>query len=242
MAGLLGLFFFNDGVWQLVSFGGAGAGLASLFRKAVDAAPSDSVSAESLSALLNTLLQRLSGQFHSLLKEIRSDLLQMQSLLQDTSEKLARCFSMLDQQDRVHRPLVAGLKGMEMKPNVSEIMTRVMKEGAQINQITHDDAEMQSSVNRAVLLLQFEDLAAQLMARMIDRVQGAETTLQTLHRAALEWNALFQGNGAMLPDERRCRIMAAIKQIESVVDALEKRPEVKSVLQQDMNPGSVELF
>ncbi len=242
MAGLIGLFFFHDGVWQLVSLGAAGAGLVSLFKTAVHAAPFDSAGAESLSASLNTLLQCLSGRVYSLLKEIRSDLLQMQSLLQDASGKLARCFSMLDQQVRADRPLIAGLKEVEMKADVSATTTRVMKEGARSNQITHDNADMQSSVNSAVLLLQFEDLAAQLMARMIDRVQGTEATLQSLHRAALEWDALSRGDGAMSPDERRCRIMAVIQQVTSVIDALEKNPEVKSVLQRDMNPGSVELF
>lgn len=249
MAGLLGLFFLCEGPWQLASFGAACAGLIFLFSKAsANVKPAASAGDDSLAALLILPLRGLSGKSHSLMKAIESDLHQMQSLLQDASEKLVRCFSALDTQIWALRALIVKRNGKgagETQTNTPPDLGRAkgLNGGAEekIDPITRINRDIQSSVNGAVVILQFEDLTAQLMVRLTARVQDAKIILDALHQAALELDAL--SNDRTTPThERRIRVEETIKRAMALIDTMEMATEVKSVLQHDMNVGSVELF
>lgn len=133
---------------------------------------------------------------------------------------------------------------LKAKTDVTDMMTKIkelnkkMLEG--VNEISRINADVQSNVNSAVTALQFEDLAVQLVERLVYRIERMETMLNGIGslKVNLEHKSLSSDNGRDAYHDRLCRIKEAVG---NALLLLEEKNE-ESITQQHMSAGSVELF
>lgn len=133
---------------------------------------------------------------------------------------------------------------LKAKTDVTDMMTKIkelnkkMLEG--VNEISRINADVQSNVNSAVTALQFEDLAVQLVERLVYRMKRMETMVKGIGslKVDAEDQPLSSDNAGNQYHDRLSRIKAAVG---NALLLLEERDE-ESITQQHMRAGSVELF
>ena len=133
---------------------------------------------------------------------------------------------------------------LKAKADVTEMMDRIrilnQKMQESMKEVSRINTEIKSSVDTAVTALQFDDLVVQVMARITGRLEKMETLLSRISGLGLETGLGSEGaNGGPAGDLGRLRAMKA-----ALSEALQRlgKDETRSVTQQQIRAGSIELF
>jgi methyl-accepting chemotaxis protein len=133
---------------------------------------------------------------------------------------------------------------LKAKADVTEMMDRIrilnQKMQESMKEVSRINTEIKSSVDTAVTALQFDDLVVQVMARITNRLEKMEALLSRISSLGLETGPGSEGaNGGPAGDLDRFRAMKAV-----MGEALQRlgEGENKSILQQQISAGSIELF
>ncbi len=159
------------------------------------------------------LSERISGHVH----EIQGSLQEVGGITKDLASK-DMSFALKAKADLTD--MMARIKVL------NERMLECMREISRIN------TDIQSNVNSAVTSLQFEDLATQLVRRIVNHLDGIEKMLNSIGRIKMG------GDIRKVDGDLISRIK---KEIEDAISLLEKRDD-ESIRQERIIAGSIELF
>ncbi|MBI5746009.1 MAG: hypothetical protein HZA13_03295 [Nitrospirae bacterium] len=159
------------------------------------------------------LSERISGHVH----EIQGSLQEVGGITKDLASK-DMSFALKAKADLTD--MMARIKVL------NERMLECMREISRIN------TDIQSNVNSAVTSLQFEDLATQLVRRIVNHLDGIEKMLNSIGRIKMG------GDIGKVDGDLISRIK---KEIEDAISLLEKKDD-ESIRQERIIAGSIELF
>lgn len=174
-------------------------------------------------AELRKLLSAVSAHGNQQLAEVEADLMQTNFLLCEAIEKLSNSFM------AIHETVAAQLQAIES----------LLKDAGIAHSATDKVLEFQKKIEQevhaAVTGLQFQDMTCQLITRAIKRVDGLNESLQMLGKHGEGMHTEHEHEEiAQLLDEMSTHISTRH-------DALNGGLR-KSVAQQDMGSGEIELF
>lgn len=174
-------------------------------------------------AEVSGLLAEVSDHGTQHLLEAEADLLQITDLLSEAIEKLSASFM------AIHEGM------LEQQAEVEVLLQDVEVSEAVNNRLAALREKVSSEVGETVTNLQFQDMTSQLIARVIKRVNGFAESLI----------ALAEHGANMDPAHEHEEIVTLLKEMSA---SLKNRNEAlngglkKSVRQEDMDSGEVELF
>jgi len=174
-------------------------------------------------AELRKLLSAVSEHGNQQLAEVEADLMQTNFLLCEAIEKLSNSFMAIHETSNAQLQAIAHLLG---EAGVAHSVGEKLHEY---------QVKIEQEVHAAVTGLQFQDMTNQLITRAIKRVDGLNESLQMLAK---------HGAG-MHSEHEHEEIVCLLKEMSSHIstrhDALNGGLR-KSVAQQDMVSGEIELF
>jgi replicative superfamily II helicase len=174
-------------------------------------------------AELRSLLQELASNGESHLAEVEADLSQTTTLLAEAIEKLGVSFF------AIHNAVLAQQKALDVMLSAQNLSE------TEAGQLEIYRQKIADEVGTAVTGLQFQDLTAQLITRIIKRIAGLKELLTSLDEYGDTLNHASS-------NEDIAKLLESINQtlrFKSNVLTTESR---KSVSQQDMDSGDIELF
>lgn len=125
---------------------------------------------------------------------------------------------------------------LKAKADLTDMMARIKVLNERmlecIRKISRINTDIQSNVNSAVTSLQFEDLATQLVRRIVNHLEGMEKMLDSIDRIKV---------GGDIRKMDKDPISRIKREIEDVISSLEKKDD-ESIRQEQMSAGSIELF
>lgn len=172
---------------------------------------------------LRQLLTAVSDHGAQHLVEVEADLNQTTYLLNGAIEKLSNSFM------AIHEAVTA------QEQEINALLNNVdVPEAAQQNIVALRE-KISAEVNEAVTGLQFQDMTSQLIARVVKLINGLRESLAMLAE---------HGEG-MAPEHEHEEIVKLLAEMSAGLntrnDALQGE-HIKSVGQQDMDSGDIELF
>lgn len=174
-------------------------------------------------AELRQLLTAVSDHGAQHLLEVEADLNQTTFLLSGAIEKLGNSFM------TIHSAVT------DQEQEIDAILEEVNLPEDAYQRLLVLRRKISSEVDAAVTGLQFQDMTSQLIARVVKRVDGLRASLQ----------ALAAHGDDMDPEQEHAEIVKLLEEMSTSLymrnDAL-KGGLMKSVQQQDMTSGEVELF
>ncbi len=180
---------------------------------------SHNVPVSELRALLSVVGEH--GAQH--LVEAEADLAQTSFLLSGAIEKLSESFM------AIHNTISA------QQAAIDELLESVEVETEQYEQIVSLRETISTEVNAAVTGLQFQDMTSQLITRVVKRMNGLKESLETLAEHGNDMDAAHEHE-------------EIVKHLEAMKASLHMRHDalkgglLKSVKQEDMSSGEIELF
>lgn len=174
-------------------------------------------------AEISSLLSEVSDHSIQHLMEAEADLHQTTDLLSGAIEKLSTSFM------EVHEAASA------QQTEIDALINHIEMPAATIEQLLSLRATVETKVNDAVTGLQFQDMTSQLIERVIKRVNGLKGSL----------TALAEHSASMDPAHEHEEVVRLLEEISAglnVRDQTLKGTLNKSVRQEDMDSGEIELF
>lgn len=174
-------------------------------------------------AELRRLLTAVSDHGAHHLVEVESDLAQTTFLLSGAIEKLGDSFM------AIHAAVADQQQQIEALLSVTDIPQETHKKIMGLRE------KIGAEVNAAVTSLQFQDMTSQLIARVIKRVDGLKESLSVLATHG-------EGMGSEHEHEEILNLLEEMSSSLSTRDDALKGGIIKSVAQQDMSSGEIEMF
>jgi len=182
-----------------------------------------------MNSQLKMLLSDISGHSSRHLKEIQSDLVQTNMLLDEAITQLTESFEGITKGVGTYQKAIVNLLPSEAMEQSPDRLQNIVRLNA-VNEI------LAFHINAAVTRLQFEDITSQLIRRAARRVDGLREMLECLGNAALEEleDEVERGVKVDLLEQMLVDIRVKSKLID---DQLRK-----AVAQRRMDCGEMELF
>ncbi len=176
-----------------------------------------------LGSRVKELLAGVSDHGIDHLLEVETDLVQTTILLAEAIERLGANF--LD----LHASLTSQEEQIRIIVSGGQIQSESVERLAQIQ------SDISLHINQAVTSLQFQDLTSQLISRTVQRSAGLRELLCTLD---IVGNVIPNDGGIDEISVVLCEITAKLEQQSIELKSLLR----KTVKQQDLNSGDIELF
>lgn len=177
-------------------------------------------------AELRKLLTAVSDHGNKHLVAVEADLKQAAFLLDEAIAKLGDSFMALDQQITAQEKVLSNLK------------TSDGIDDTESEALASSQAEVQQQIQQVVTNLQFQDMTNQIIERSLKRVDGLKSLIYEIgnHGDQAEAGILVR------EQEEIAEYIEKLKTSISDSDAITNRINNKSVDQQNMSSGSVDLF
>ena len=174
-------------------------------------------------AELRSLLAAVSDHGKQHLVEVEADLVQTAFLLSEAIEKLGESFM------KIHEAVTT------QQAEIESLLCEANLPENYFQKITQYREKIADNVNAAITGLQFQDMTSQLITRTINRVNGLQDSLAALALHGEEMDPEHE-------HEEIARLLDAMSARLSEHNDVIKGKLRKSVTQQDMTSGEVELF
>lgn len=191
---------------------------------------------DQLTQKTQVLFNDMEGEFDTQFSEVKRELAQLRTLLEDAINKLLTCFTAIESQTRQQHSLSLGLIDCN-SPEIAAASEINMSKEALIEQLDTISEQTEQNVRSAITSLQFQDMATQIIAHVRNRVDSLESIMKSISNVHMTQN---RHDPDSLSDfvQNLNHFKRAIDEASEVIAKAKYNP----VSQTHMEAGDIDLF